>query len=321
MKRFKYLSITAALVLLFAGLVYAGNKSPMFSRHQPGGMFAVVDNTQTTGDIWFVDSGSATGADAAGYGENPDAPFLTIDYAIGNCTASNGDWIMVMPGHAESVSSAAYIDADKAGVRIMGLGTGRNKPVLGWTAAVGEIKVNAADVSFENLVFNMTRTGGVFGGVTLYTAATDTIFKDCDFVIPSVDTVMVLTGGTRTQINNCRFYGSTGSTTGVTTAVIKIGTLVNDVVIKDTSIVGYNTTKLTALISASSSRVSGFTLQDSSIIQGNSGASCWNFSTAGLVSEGLIKNVATTVGSEGTGGASSYNLWTVRRLPPYNANE
>ena len=321
MKRFKYISITAVLLVLFAGLVYAGNKSPMFSRHQPGGMFAVVDNTQTTGNVWFVDSGSETGADAAGYGENPDAPFLTIDYATGNCTASNGDWIIVMPGHAESVSSAAYIDADKAGVRIIGLGTGRNKPVLSWTAAAGEIKVNAADVSFENLVFNMELTGGVFGGATLYSTATDTVFKDCDFVIPSVDTVMVLTGGTRTQINNCRFYGSTGPGTGVTTAVIAIGSGVYNVEIKDTSIIAYNTTQDTALIAAASSRVSGFTLQDSSIIQGNSGASCWNFSTIGLVSEGLIKNVATTVGNAGTGGTSSYQLHTVLRLPPYNANE
>ena len=321
MKRFKYLSMTAALLLLFVGLVYAGNKSPMFSRHQPGGMFGVINETQTTGNIWFVDSGSATGADAAGYGENPDAPFLTIDHAIGNCTASNGDWIVVMPGHAENVSTAAYIDADKAGVRLIGLGTGRNSPVLTWTAATGEIKVNAADVSFENLVFNMTRTGGVFGGATLYAAATDTIFKNCDFVIPSVDTVMVMTGGTRTQIDNCKFYGSTSPTTGVTTAVIKIGTLVNDVVIKDTSIIAYNTTKLTALISASTSRVSGFTIQDSSISQENSGASCWNFSLLGLASGGIINNVATTVGSGGAGGATSYQLHTVKRLPPYNVNE
>ena len=309
---------TAAVIIAASS---ATNKTALFSRHQPGGLFALVNESDGVGNIWFVDSGSATGADAAGYGRNPDAPYLTIDYAIGNCTASNGDRIFVAPGHAENVSTAAYIDADAAGVRIIGQGVGRNRPVLTWTAAVGEIKVNAADVSFENLVFNMELTGGVFGGTTLYSTATDTVFKDCDFVIPSVDTVMVLTGGTRTQINNCRFYGSTGSGTGVTTAVIAIGSGVYNVEIKDTSIIAYNTTQDTALIAASTSRVSGFTLQDSSIIQGNSGASCWNFSTVGLVSEGLIKNVATTVGNEGTGGTSSYQLHTILRLPPYNANE
>ena len=58
-------------------------KAALFARRQPGGALTVVEERFTTGDIWWVDSGSATGADAAGYGQNPDAPFLTLDYAVG----------------------------------------------------------------------------------------------------------------------------------------------------------------------------------------------------------------------------------------------
>ena len=316
-------SLLAVLILTVFGLALAENKSPMFSRQVPGGLFAVVDNTQTTGNIWFVDSGSANASDAAGYGQNPDAPFATIDYAIGNCTASNGDWIMVMPGHAESVSSAAYINADVAGVRIIGLGTGRNRPVLTWTAAAGEIKVNAADVTFENMVFNLTRTGGVRGGATLYSSATDTVFKDIEWVIPSADTALYLSGGTRTVIDGNTFRGSVATTSGVTQAVIYLGGGVNDVKIVNSTIAGYNLTAGTGLIQAASSRVSGFFLYDTDLTQFNTGASCWVFSTVGLSSNVSIKNVAThyNAGALLTAGGTVYNIWHALSGPPGANNQ
>ena len=67
------------------------NKTAMFSRRQPGGVVNIESQDITTGDRWFVHSG--TGTDGAGYGQNPDAPCATIDYAIGLCTASQGDVI------------------------------------------------------------------------------------------------------------------------------------------------------------------------------------------------------------------------------------
>jgi hypothetical protein len=99
-------------------------KTELFVRQQPGGVFSVVNQAVTTGNIFFVDSGSATGANSVGAGQNPDAPFLTIDYAVGQCTANNGDIIYVMPGHAEVVAAAAGLDLDVAGITIVGLGSG-----------------------------------------------------------------------------------------------------------------------------------------------------------------------------------------------------
>ena len=68
-------------------------RNSLFSRQQPGGFWVVSRIEDQPGDIWFVDSGCATGADAVGYGRNPDQAFLTLDYCIANCTASNGDTI------------------------------------------------------------------------------------------------------------------------------------------------------------------------------------------------------------------------------------
>ena len=52
-------------------------------------------------------------------------PFATIDYAVGRCTANAGDIIVAMPGHTETVTAAAGLDLDVAGICILGLGAAR----------------------------------------------------------------------------------------------------------------------------------------------------------------------------------------------------
>lgn len=129
-------------------------KTELFVRQQPGGMFAVVNQSVTTGNIWFVDSGSATGADSVGAGQNPDLPFLTLDYAVGRCTANNGDIIYVMPGHAEVVTAAGGLDLDVAGISIIGLGKGADQPTVTLTTAnTADIDIDAAGITIENIHF------------------------------------------------------------------------------------------------------------------------------------------------------------------------
>ena len=80
-------------------------------------------------------------------------PFATIDAAINSAVA--GDIILVKPGHVETLVAAGAITMDVAGVSIVGLGTGNNRPVLTCTpAAVGtnNITWSAANCSFENIV-------------------------------------------------------------------------------------------------------------------------------------------------------------------------
>lgn len=81
-------------------------------------------------------------------------PFSTIDYAIGRCTASRGDIIMVMPGHSETITTDGGIAADVAGVTIIGLGSGTVRPkIVLDTAAAAAVTVSAANVTLMNLVF------------------------------------------------------------------------------------------------------------------------------------------------------------------------
>lgn len=109
---------------------------------------------RSTGNRFFVDSGASDNGDSTGYGKTPDAPFATIDYAVSQCTASNGDIIYVMPGHAETVSAAAGLDLDVAGITIVGIGRGADQPTVTLdTATTADVDIDAANVTVENIHF------------------------------------------------------------------------------------------------------------------------------------------------------------------------
>lgn len=95
--------------------------------------------------------GGVAGVDQAGQGTY-QRPFSTIDFAVGQCTASRGDIIFVMPGHAETISSNAIIALDVAGITVVGLGVGSLRPTLTFTAAAATIPVTAANITVTNIL-------------------------------------------------------------------------------------------------------------------------------------------------------------------------
>ena len=153
------------------------SKTPLFVRQQSGGVFTVANESLTTGEIFFVDSGSSTGGTTSGFGNNPDAPFTTIDSAINQCTASQGDRIYVMAGHNETLTGASAITCDVSGVSIIGLGRGTDRPTLLLDAgAAVSIVISAANVSFENIVFS---AGHADITVAIDISATNASFNNC----------------------------------------------------------------------------------------------------------------------------------------------
>jgi hypothetical protein len=137
-------------------------KTALFSRHTPGGVFHIEDQSISTGDRFYVHhSGSTTG------GTNPDDPLTTIDAAINKATASQGDIIYAMPGHAENLAAVDTIDLDKAGISIVGLGQGNLIPTLSSTAAAGAITVAAANCSIKNVRMKANFATGVTNGLVV----------------------------------------------------------------------------------------------------------------------------------------------------------
>ncbi len=102
----------------------------------------------TTGKYLFVHSGTGNN----GYlGDDPSRPLASIDYAIGLCDANKGDVIIVMPGHAETLSAAGAITADVAGISIIGLGNGTNRPTLSFGHTAATFAISAANVLVRNI--------------------------------------------------------------------------------------------------------------------------------------------------------------------------
>jgi len=156
-------------------------RNAIFSNYQPGGMFSVIDVDKHPGNVWFVDSGHASKSDSDGYGQNPDAPFSTIDYAIGKLTVNNGDVIYVAPGHTETLSAASTITADVAGASIIGLGAGNDRPKITiGTDAAATITISAASVCLKNII--------VIGALDGLNSAITVTGDDCDIDIEYRDT-------------------------------------------------------------------------------------------------------------------------------------
>jgi len=120
------------------------------------------------GNVFWVDSG----ASATGPKGTFDRPFTTIAAALDKCTADNGDIIACKAGHGETITAAAGLAIDVAGVAIIGLGTGSKRPTINFTTAVGaDVDIDAANVTIVNFLFT--------GGVDALTGPIDINAADC----------------------------------------------------------------------------------------------------------------------------------------------
>lgn len=111
--------------------------------------FSGTLNLAYYGDVFYVNSG--TGSDTAYNGKSAGQPFATIAAAVAAATASNDDVILVMPGHAETVTAA--ITVSKAGLSIIGLGNGMRRPSVTGNGTIDAFDVTGANVLIENIQF------------------------------------------------------------------------------------------------------------------------------------------------------------------------
>jgi hypothetical protein len=129
----------------------------------------------TTGSVFYVHS------DGGGLGTSV-SPFATIDYAIGRCTPNKGDVIRVMEGHTETITAAAGIACDVAGISIIGMGNGTNRPTINFTTATtADIDIDAANVKIENIYFDLTGIDAVAAAIDVNAA--NFTMKNCDFLM------------------------------------------------------------------------------------------------------------------------------------------
>lgn len=170
---------------------------------------------KATGNVFFVDSGNVNGADSAGTkGTTIDEPFVTIDYAINQCSANNGDIIYVLPGHAETLNSSGALIPDIAGVSIVGLGWGAARPIISMSTSgsnESRIGISANSVRFSNITFRANSTAIGSSSVGIRIASDDVVIDGCRFDHNSTlsyfaTTIEVATGSDRTVLAGNVFF-------------------------------------------------------------------------------------------------------------------
>lgn len=229
-------------------------RSPLYVGQQSGGGTYVSNATLTTGQIWYVDS--ATGTDAVGYGQTPDAPFDSMNYCdtilAANSRGNKGDVVIVMPGHTETISTAGGCDLNTAGVTWKGVGSGASTPVLSFGGVVGaDLNVDAAGITLENFRITTTLdalTGPIDVNANAFTFK-NILFEDgtgqvTDFIVADANADKMVIDGLRyigasaagtnamialigcddVEIKNCFIFGNfaVGAIDCRTTAVVRL---------------------------------------------------------------------------------------------------
>ena len=243
----------------------------------------------TTGNVFFV---HYTNGSDGNEGTSQDVPFKTLDYAIGKCTATNGDIIICMPGHAETTTAIA---ADVIGITIVGLGVGRSRPTLTATTAASDL----IDVTADNIRIENIRLVGAASGctslVSLVTAA-DCELIGCTFEHGAAPTVAISVGATspRWNVLGCTFLGTAN---GPTSAIDIVATGADDFIVRDCHF-NYGRFGLdTAGIRANADAADGGLIDNCTFVGMDVTAIDFNSSDTANIA-GLLRNCAVGMGAD-----------------------
>jgi hypothetical protein len=191
---------------------------------------------QTSGRVFWVAPSATYTVEGRSYsasdnndGLSPERAFLTLDNAIGNCTASVGDVIVLLPGTHTQASTATV---DVAGITITGIpqsqgvystrmpaGPARNRSIVTAAASTVALTVTAADVEIAYLHFLLVTTAI---SINVHNSADRCFIHDSTFssqgVSENTGTIAINVGtgtGTTTlnedtHIRNCYFRNEGG---------------------------------------------------------------------------------------------------------------
>lgn len=240
----------------------------------------------TTGKYFFVDSVTGSNGNS---GLDKDHPVATLAYALTLCTASKGDVVLLMPGHAETVTTTI---TPIAGVSIIGLGIGRNRAVFtAGTGAIDTFTISANSVSLQNFV-----VVGAASGVTALIEISGTYPKFVDMELQGgaapTTLVTVSAGGDGALWQGCRIRAAAGTNiiwTAEATAIAPDwlmvqnyihGSSVRDI---DASVISCSKKSFTGLV------VNGMWIVG--VVGGDNPVGIFDFNSSTGLIDGLISNV------------------------------
>lgn len=220
-----------------------------------GPSLATVLGDYFSGAVYWLDTNLGNNSNA---GTERELPVKTLAQAYTN--ASAGDIIVIEAGSYESISSSQTLG--KAGLMIIGLGTGASRPRYTASGTVDMFSITAAATKIFNLYFPAS-TAVATSRVT--TAAAETEVNGCYFECGASDTVasmVVASGG-----NGCRVINSPFVTTAARPAIgLSVTGAVTDLYVENGVFDGgsYGWTDYAMKVSAAATRmfVNGITLNN-----------------------------------------------------------
>lgn len=164
--------------------------------------------THAKGKTFYVDSNTGN---ASYSGERITAPLATIAQAVAKCTASQGDRIIVLPQHSETITSTIV---PVAGSAIIGLRIGNRRPIISVNGAVDLISFDNANATVTGLEFAIVTTDAATAFINFNAAkclAYDCHAADCSAGsnVNVVDVVTVTASATSSRLDSCRFRNTT----------------------------------------------------------------------------------------------------------------
>ena len=135
-------------------------------------------------------------------------PVASLAYAIGLCTANNGDIIFVAEGHSEDVVAAAGINLNISGVTIIFLGNGAKRGTINFSTLVtASMTLTAANTTIVGARFTAS-IDALTGPIAI--SAADCQLINCSWydgtTIDTSDCVVATTAASRLLIDGWNYY-------------------------------------------------------------------------------------------------------------------
>ena len=170
---------------------------------------AGILKAQQFGNDWYVNSNS-TATSNSGDGTTPASAKTTLAAALALALA--GDRIFIAAGHAETVSTAAWLTWSQSGITVIGLGIGSNRPTFTFSATASQIIISGSN----NILSNIRVTSSIDEMVLMFsvTGSNVTLDRVDHFETTSCQTIAfaAFTTGTDCAIQNCNHYQATAAT-------------------------------------------------------------------------------------------------------------
>jgi hypothetical protein len=181
-----------------------------FDPQGPAEIFPGYVLVPTGGLVHYVHASGAAALDLLPNGMRSPVPggfYASVASALAGCRANRGDRIVCLPGHTESLATAASWTW-VAGVSVIGTGTGDNRAAFTWTAAGSTNVMSAANCAIRNC--NLFLAGADAAGSALTVAAPLTMsgagceVTDCEIKF-GFDADQIVTQGVTVTGDRCKW--------------------------------------------------------------------------------------------------------------------